>query len=114
MEKEKLCGACNKRGCSKKGGGWNYRMIRHLEKDSPGFYFQIHEIYYDKKGKPHMWSAEPMSPGGDTPIELGSDVSLMFAAVTQPALQIMSGAKGKESLVEVDVNMATGENRPKS
>jgi len=29
---------------------WNYRIIAH--KDGDSYYYEIHEVYYDKTGKP--------------------------------------------------------------
>ncbi len=30
---------------------WNHRVLAH--KDGDEMFFQIHEVYYDKKGKPN-------------------------------------------------------------
>ena len=109
MNKDKNCTACHTENCEK-SGGWNYRMIRTDDGDE--FFFQIYEVYYDKSGKPHSWSAEPISPGGDTPVTVGEDISLMFKAITLPPFIILSDATGKKQhLSEIQVNQATGENK---
>lgn len=33
---------------------WNYRVIRH-----PGW-FGIHEVHYDKRGRPTLWTERPI------------------------------------------------------
>lgn len=34
--------------------GWNYRILAHKNGDE--IYFQIHEVYYDKDGKPNGYT----------------------------------------------------------
>ena len=35
---------------------WNYRILAHKDKDN--WFFQIHEVYYDKEGKPESHTIE--------------------------------------------------------
>jgi len=37
-----------------KGMTWNYRVISH------GGWFGIHEVHYDKHGKPYLWTERPI------------------------------------------------------
>ena len=36
---------------------WNYRMMRFYEPKLKEYYTAIHEVYYTKEGKPHLYSA---------------------------------------------------------
>ena len=55
---------------------WNYRVFKNKHGQ-----FQIHEVYYDKKGKIKAWSAEPVEPYGESTEELTGDLTYMLAAV---------------------------------
>jgi len=43
---------------------WNHRILAH--KDGDGMYFQIHEVYYDKDGKPDGYTANSVSVGAES------------------------------------------------
>lgn len=43
---------------------WNHRILAH--KDGDGMYFQIHEVYYDKDGKPDGYTANGVSVGAES------------------------------------------------
>jgi len=40
---------------------WNHRILAH--KDGDGMYFQIHEVYYDKDGKPDGYNKDGKPDG---------------------------------------------------
>lgn len=89
-----------------KSDGWNYRILRVGEGD-----FRVFEVYYTK-GKPTSWSAEHMYPCGETPVEVAEDLSLMFKAFSQPVMEIMSDAKGKEEIVDTRISKVSGKQCP--
>ena len=68
---------------------WNYRVVRHVYKDSSEHY-KIHEVYYSTDE--HVvtsitaWSSEGMAPFGVTPDELKEDLGYMLAAFEKPIL----------------------------
>lgn len=43
---------------------WNHRILAH--KDGDEMYFQIHEVYYDKDGKPEGYTANSVSVGSES------------------------------------------------
>lgn len=63
-------------------GGWNYRII-----DEDGF-LSLHEVFYNKKGKPTVWSVEECSPMGADLKELKHDFKLMKLAFDKPILKV--------------------------
>lgn len=63
-------------------GGWNYRII-----NDEG-YLSLHEVFYDKKGKPTSWSVEECSPMGETLKEIKHDFKLMKQAFGRPILKV--------------------------
>ena len=44
--------------------GWNHRILAH--KDGDEMYFQIHEVYYDKDGKPDSYTTNGVSVGAES------------------------------------------------
>lgn len=43
---------------------WNHRILAH--KDGDEMYFEIHEVYYDKEGKPDSYTANGVSVGAES------------------------------------------------
>ena len=43
---------------------WNHRILAH--KDENEIILQIHEVYYDKEGKPNGYNANGASVGAET------------------------------------------------
>ncbi len=43
---------------------WNHRILAH--KDGDEMYLQIHEVYYDKDGKPDSHTANGVSVGAES------------------------------------------------
>jgi hypothetical protein len=78
---------------------WNYRVLKREYKDEA--YYTIHEVYYKKNGSIRMWSVDAMDPGGSTPEELASDLSMMQAAFEKPILQEVT-KNGKQILEEIN------------
>jgi hypothetical protein len=85
---------------------WNYRLIRRPNGPTPHedepYFFAIHEVYYDKKGKVEAWSADPIHAGGTTFEALRGDLTFMVGALSKPVLEeYKEDASGKERLREV-------------
>ena len=79
---------------------WNYRVIRSQEPNG-GFYYAIHECYYDGDRLPHRWTASPVSVSGETHAELLTTLQQMHRAVLEPVLE-----QCDERLVEIGVETA--------
>jgi hypothetical protein len=47
---------------------WNYRIVRH--KVSGGGYYRVHEVYYDKDGKPVTIAEDLEAAFGKAPDEM--------------------------------------------
>lgn len=78
---------------------WNYRVFHrqiqwtgadgsHASADE----FTVREAYYDDDGKVNAWSADPMSPHGETMEELSADLALMAKAFLEPVVEITPDA----------------------
>ena len=63
---------------------WNYRIIKHTEKDGAVWY-AIHEAYYDKE-RAHSVSMLPNSITGDTVKEIEWALEKMIEATKKPIL----------------------------
>ena len=50
---------------------WNYRVMAHEEGED--IWFQVHEVYYDKNGKPNSYTEEAATSGGFNIDELVED-----------------------------------------
>lgn len=70
------------------------------------FVFNVHEVFYNKKGQPMSWSEEPIFAQGDNPFDMFGDLCLMQKAFYYPPFDIVKG-----KLVEVEVNNVTGKNK---
>lgn len=79
---------------------WNYRVLRHSHKSMHGdeHYYSIHEVYYEKDGSIHAWSANPVSVGGETFAEIHAELDRMRNALNRPVLTESSDGK---TLVEL-------------
>lgn len=77
---------------------WNYRVFRQTYKDIHTYH--IYEVYYDKNGKPEMWTDDPVEPGGETLKDLASDLKYMAQALKRPVLEIYN-FRGNEKLREI-------------
>ena len=43
---------------------WNHRILANVQ-DNGSVYFQIHEVYYDKFGKPDSYTLNPITLGAE-------------------------------------------------
>ena len=63
---------------------WNYRILAHKEGD--GMYLQIHEVYYDKEGKPNAYTDNFAGVGGDSLKDINWSLEKMKEATNAPIL----------------------------
>jgi hypothetical protein len=64
---------------------WNYRVVRKQEKNGTTS-FAIHEVYYDKNGKPFLCSALPERIVNDDLNELKTNILRFLKAFSKPIL----------------------------
>lgn len=86
---------------------WNYRIMAHEHKGEVTLI--IHEVYYDKKGKPNSYSEPPATFRGDSQQELFEVVGLMTRCFNRPILWY--GDKFPEEYSPEDINK--NESNPK-
>lgn len=58
---------------------WNYRVVKH----SDGTH-DIHEVYYDKRGRATRMSEGPMIPYGESVDDLWHIMAMMIEATSKP------------------------------
>lgn len=63
---------------------WNHRVMK--TKDGPDDFYEIHEVYYDKAGKPTAYTTHGVGPAGATLEELSRELELFKAALAKPVL----------------------------
>lgn len=63
---------------------WNYRIMAHLHDDT--VYFNVHEVYYNKKGKPTSYTSTAVTVGGETVDELQQVLTRMTIGTGKPVL----------------------------
>ena len=66
--------------------GWNHRILAH--KDGDEMYFQVHEVYYDDKGKPESYTANGVSVGDDSLEGINLILDQMKECSKKPILSI--------------------------
>ena len=81
---------------------WNYRVIRKIKTVTlrPGVvrrnhFYEIHEVYYDEKGKPDKWTEEPVhGTYYESLKDLRIALSMMLCdSLKHPVLEIVGGKK---------------------
>jgi len=86
---------------------WNYRVIRKTKKVKwkKGVYrtlhlYDVHEVLYDKDGKPDAWTEEPATANGVESLgDLKRSLSMMLCdALKHPVMEIVG--KKEKRLVE--------------
>lgn len=68
---------------------WNHRVIRRkveLPNGESELIFGVHEVYYDKHGKPTALTAEDVAPMGETLEELQDELIMFVEATSKPVL----------------------------
>lgn len=72
---------------------WNYRIIKELIDDDTKwnkvYYYSIREVYYDKDGKPEIWSAEPRKVDAyHTEEDFRENFKYMAQAMERPVIEV--------------------------
>ena len=65
---------------------WNHRVMKTGPDKYGEYYYAIHEVYYDKKGRPDAATLEPITVGSDTLEGLIEVLNWMLAGAKQPVL----------------------------
>lgn len=65
---------------------WNYRVMRTFFKKECVYEFAIHEVYYNKRGKPEGHT-DAVYPNGKDYAELTRDFALYQKAFSMPTLE---------------------------
>lgn len=65
--------------------GWNYRVLRQRTPDGDT-HLQIHEVYYNKKGRPYAATENGIAVGGATRKEMQREIERMRRALSKPIL----------------------------
>lgn len=66
---------------------WNHRVIYKKDLKTGFESFEIHEVYYSKKGKIKLWTEEAVSPFGESKKQLKRELKLFKDALKKPILQ---------------------------
>ncbi len=68
---------------------WNHRILakeyKHLD-GTTEIYFQIHEVYYDKKGTPNGYTENPVHVGGESIQDIQWTLKHMKECMKKPIL----------------------------
>ncbi len=65
--------------------GWNHRILAK-KYESGEIEFQIHEVYYDIKGKPNGYTANPIAIIGDSLSDIKWTLNKMIECCDKPIL----------------------------
>lgn len=70
------------------GSYWNYRWLKTVEEydGEEEITYALHEVYYDKNGKPFMWTEEPVKLYCEDTINLMELIGKMLDACTEKVL----------------------------
>ena len=60
--------------------------MKHEKADGDDDWYQIHEVYYDSKREPDSWTADGISPGGNTLEDLRDELIRMLEATEKEIL----------------------------
>jgi len=73
---------------------WNYRVMRQMTED--GYWYGIHEVYYDKDGKPEKHSSNPDPVVGEDLDVLRDVIDKFNRAAAKPVLEWREGEGYRE------------------
>lgn len=76
---------------------WNYRVIKTMDRDGKPV-FQIHEAYYDARGRVNRITETPVAALGQTRDELEHDLIQQLVAVQRPVLNYEDIIKPERAL----------------
>lgn len=66
---------------------WDYRIIRKKDRESNTVSYEVHEVYYSKKGKIKDWTVYPVAPFGENLKTLKKDMKYFEEALRKPVLK---------------------------
>lgn len=69
---------------------WNHRIIRQKAPEGEYFY-QIHEVHYDKDMYPTVWSTDSASVSGDSVNDVLWSYNKIKKAFNKPVLEVVGG-----------------------
>ena len=82
-------------------GYWNHRVVYKKDKNTGYESFEIHEVYYSKKGKIQSWTESSVAPFGETKRVLKKELKYFKKALKKPIL--IEKIKGKRTkLIELN------------
>lgn len=91
------------------GGYWNYRLIEKENKwtgvDNKEYidiYYEIHEVYYDGKGKVIAWSENPMSLYFENKHDVSFILKRIKKATKKSILKLVKKDNGDEDLISTN------------
>jgi hypothetical protein len=64
---------------------WNHRVLAHKSNEVE-IYFQVHEVYYNDKGKPQYYTENAISIGGESYNEIQWQISKIQECLTLPVI----------------------------
>ena len=82
---------------------WNHRVVRRRYKmkslggRSESFY-SIAEVFYNGRGKPKMFTVEPIAPGGTSLKDLRHELAMMLMATYKPVFRKSEIGRRKNAL----------------
>lgn len=65
---------------------WNYRIIQYDVSEPNDPFFGIHEVRYDKKGKPNGYTLRAIGTVGESKEVIADTLDMMHRALMQPVL----------------------------
>ena len=66
---------------------WNHRVIYRKDLKTGFESFEIHEVYYSKKGKIESWTENAVSPFGENKKVLKKELNFFKNALKKPILR---------------------------
>ena len=66
---------------------WNHRVIYKKDLKTGFASFEIHEVYYSKKGKIESWTENAVSPFGESKKELKKELKYFKKSLKKPILR---------------------------
>ena len=65
---------------------WNHRVLRH--KNKRRVYYAVHEVFYNERGKPWLWTQGPIEVVGETVADIREELTMIQRALATPILEI--------------------------
>lgn len=81
---------------------WNYRLVRKRQRSlvRSNWYYDIHEVYYTKKGRINGWTLEAILGGFDSASDAKISLAHMLADLIKwPVVEIKGTGKKQQMVV---------------